>query len=59
MTTTKGGRRREISACDYLHPSNITAIVYSFSASVLGATFPNPTDIRPVKQKYRAVQYRD
>ena len=35
----------------HLHPSSMITMVYSFSASVLGATFPNPTDIRPVKQK--------
>ena len=41
-----------------LHPTNIRIMENIFSLSVLGATFPNPTEISPVKQKYRLVQYR-
>jgi hypothetical protein len=41
-----------------LHPISIRRIEKIFSLSVFGATFPNPTEIRPVKQKYREVQYR-
>lgn len=37
----------------------MTHIVKIFSASVLGATFPKPTDVSEVKVKYSAVTYRD
>lgn len=37
------------------HPINMTIIVKIFSASVLGATFPKPTDVRLLKVKYSAV----
>lgn len=37
------------------HPTNITQIVNIFSASVLGATLPNPTDVNDVNVKYSAV----
>lgn len=43
----------------YLHPTSITQIVKIFSASVFGATFPNPTDVSDVNVKYNAVIYRD
>lgn len=39
----------------YLHPTNITHIVNIFSISVLGATLPNPTDVKDENVKYRAV----
>jgi len=42
-----------------LHPTSITQIVKAFSASVFGATFPNPTDVSEVNVKYKAVIYRD
>lgn len=35
----------------HLHPTNITQIVKIFSASVLGATLPKPTDVSEVKVK--------
>lgn len=35
----------------YLHPTNITHIVNIFSISVLGATLPNPTDVKDEKVK--------
>lgn len=38
-----------------LHPTNITQIVNIFSASVFGATLPNPTDVNDVNVKYSAV----
>ena len=41
-----------------LHPTSIRIMENIFSLSVLGATLPNPTEISPVKQKYRLVQYR-
>ncbi len=41
-----------------LHPSIIIQMAKIFSVSVLGATLPKPTDMRPVNVKYRAVQYR-
>ena len=50
MKRVGGHAEREIRYRN-LHPSSIMTIVYSFSASVFGATLPNPTDIRPVKQK--------
>lgn len=37
------------------HPTNMTQIVKIFSASVFGATLPNPTDVRDVNVKYKAV----
>ena len=43
----------------YLQPTNITQMVNIFSPSVFGATFPNPTDVKLLKVKYRAVMYRD
>lgn len=43
----------------HLHPTNITQTVNIFSVSVLGATFPNPTEVNEVKVKYSAVMYRD
>ena len=39
----------------YLHPISITIIVNIFSASVFGATFPKPTDVKLLKVKYSAV----
>jgi hypothetical protein len=33
----------------------MTQIVNIFSASVFGATFPNPTDVKDVNVKYSAV----
>lgn len=42
-----------------LHPTNITHIVKIFSASVFGATLPNPTEVKDVNVKYSAVIYRD
>jgi hypothetical protein len=36
---------------DNLHPTNMTQMVKIFSASVLGATFPKPTDVSDVKVK--------
>lgn len=42
-----------------LHPTSITHTVNIFSVSVFGATLPNPTEVREVKVKYRAVMYRD
>ena len=39
----------------HLHPTSITQTVKIFSVSVLGATFPNPTDVKEVKVKYSAV----
>lgn len=42
-----------------LHPTNITHIVKIFSASVFGATLPNPTEVKEVNVKYSAVIYRD
>ena len=33
-----------------LHPTSIKIIEKIFSLSVFGATFPNPTEMRPVKQ---------
>lgn len=41
----------------YSHPINITIIVNIFSASVLGATLPKPTEVSDVNVKYRAVTY--
>jgi hypothetical protein len=41
----------EASSGFYLHPTNITQIVNIFSASVLGATLPKPTDVSDVKVK--------
>ena len=38
-----------------LHPNNMRAIENIISLSVVGATFPKPTDTSPVKQKYNAV----
>lgn len=35
----------------YLQPTSITHMVKTFSASVFGATFPNPTDVNDVKVK--------
>lgn len=35
----------------HLHPTNITQTVNIFSVSVLGATFPNPTEVNEVKVK--------
>lgn len=43
----------------YSHPTNITHIVNIFSASVFGATLPNPTDVNDVNVKYKAVTYLD
>lgn len=40
---------------DNLHPMSITIIVNIFSASVFGATLPNPTEVRLLKVKYSAV----
>lgn len=37
----------------------MTQIVKIFSASVLGATLPNPTDVSDVNVKYSAVTYLD
>lgn len=34
-------------------------MVNIFSASVFGATFPNPTDVKLLNVKYKAVTYRD
>lgn len=39
----------------HLHPTSITQIVKIFSASVLGATLPNPTDVKLLNVKYSAV----
>ena len=38
-----------------LHPNNMRVIENIISLSVVGATFPKPTDTSPVKQKYNAV----
>lgn len=38
-----------------LHPTNITQMVNIFSASVVGATLPKPTDVNDVNVKYSAV----
>lgn len=38
-----------------LQPTNITQMVKIFSASVLGATLPKPTDVNEVNVKYKAV----
>lgn len=35
----------------YSHPTNITQMVKIFSASVFGATLPNPTDVNDVNVK--------
>lgn len=43
----------------YLHPTSMTHMVNIFSASVLGATLPNPTDVSEVNVKYKAVMYLD
>ena len=51
ITHVEDGDYTRIEQQYNLHPSSIITIVYSFSASVLGATLPKPTDIRPVKQK--------
>ena len=40
-----------------LHPTNIRIIEKIFSLSVFGATFPNPTEMRPVKQKQSEVKH--
>lgn len=60
----KGKAMQIISMCQptirpHLHPTNITQTVNIFSVSVLGATFPNPTEVNEVKVKYSAVMYRD
>ena len=34
-------------------------MAYIFSFDVLGATLPNPTDVKVVKVKYMDVMYRD
>ena len=39
----------------YSHPNSMRIMANIISLSVLGATLPNPTETRPVKQKYRAV----
>jgi hypothetical protein len=39
---------KEIS---FLHPTNMTQMVKIFSASVFGATLPNPTDVNDVNVK--------
>lgn len=41
------------------HPTSITHIVNAFSASVFGATFPNPTEVNELNVKYSAVMYLD
>lgn len=43
----------------HLHPTSITHMVNAFSASVLGATFPNPTEVNELNVKYSAVIYLD
>lgn len=43
----------------YLHPTSMTHMVNIFSASVFGATLPNPTDVNEVNVKYKAVMYLD
>lgn len=35
----------------YLQPTSITHIVKTFSASVFGATLPNPTEVNDVNVK--------
>lgn len=45
---------KEIYRC-CLHPTSITQIVNAFSASVFGATLPNPTEVSEVNVKYKAV----
>lgn len=41
------------------HPTSITHMVNAFSASVFGATFPNPTEVNELNVKYSAVMYLD
>ena len=43
----------------FLQPIIITIMAYIFSFDVLGATLPNPTDVKVVKVKYMDVMYRD
>lgn len=42
-----------------LQPISITQMENTFSELVLGLTFPNPTEVRLEKVKYRAVMYLD
>ena len=41
----------------YLQPINMTRIVKIFSASVFAATLPNPTLVKLLNVKYKAVTY--
>ena len=41
----------------YLHPMSMTQMEKIFSELVFGDTFPNPTLVRLLKVKYRAVTY--
>jgi len=42
-----------------LHPINITQMEKIFSVLVFGETFPNPTLVRLLNVKYKAVMYFD
>src|SRR6218665_3353601 len=43
----------------HVHPISITQMEKTFSVFVFGDTFPNPTLVRLLSVKYRAVMYLD
>ena len=61
MTVTSGTKVTDIMMIPFrlraccvvcnLQPTSMSMIENIFSLSVFGATFPKPTEIRPVKQK--------
>lgn len=58
-----GGQHKQISSQlkirNDLHPINITQIEKIFSVLVFGETFPNPTLVKLLNVKYKAVIYLD